>query len=249
MAGRSYKENYEFVFDPQGEYGGSQRKPVTSPLEYLHIVRKYHPGFTEEQVTKCLTMLKTEGCGYVAMINTVFLRFYGQEEEFKKHFGYPMYTNDGRLNFNELIVDFYCAMDNHKRFLWFDMEDPTEDAKFEKGFGTVVESREWRFEKYMKDHGVPVNVKTVKADPGKVEGLMEKGPLVVAVKPVALYDKDGKEVYSSPAGHAMTITGAGDNGLIRVSSWGEEYYIKPGTYSAYENYQQIIYGKLKFLQN
>lgn len=241
MASRGYLENYEYVFDTKGEYGGSQRKPVAAPSEYLNIVRKYHPDYTEEQVNKCLMMLKTEGCGYIAMINTVFLRFYGQEEEFKKHFGYPMYTRDGKLNFNELLVDFYCATDNHYGFLWFDMEDPLEDAKFEKGFGTVAESREWRFEKYMKDHGVPVDVRLVTADPKRIKGLLEKGPLVVAVKPITLYDINGKVLYSSDAGHAMTVTGVADNGLIRVSSWGEEYYIKYRSYSAYERYQQVIY--------
>lgn len=243
MSNKGFLDNYKHVFDPEGLYGGSQKKPELEPEKYASIVRKYHPEYDDEQVQKCLHLLRTEGCGYVAMVNTVFMRFYGEEEEYKKHFGFPMYTPEGKLNFNDLIVDFYCATDNHNRYMWFDRVDPKEDETYENGFGTVVESREWRFETYMKNHGVPVNVRTISCNLRYLDSFMKKGPVIVAVRPVVLYDKDANPVYASSAGHAMTVTGSSENGLIRVSSWGEEYYIKPGSYSVHENYQQVIYRK------
>ena len=241
MKDRSFRDNYKYVFDAEGQYGGNQNDPAADPLKYAHVVRKYHPGFPDEQIKAKLNLLKTEGCGYVALINTLFLRFYGEEEKFRELFGYPMFTPGGKLNFNELIVDFYCATDNHNKWLWFDSINPYEDSTYKNGYGTNVESREWRFESYMKKHGISVDVEHVLVIPQTVEDVLKQHPLIVAVRPEKLYDKDGKLVESSDNGHAMTVTGIADNGLIRVSSWGKEYYIRHGEYSEHENYQVVIY--------
>ena len=80
-----------------------------------------------------------------------------------------------------------------------------------------------------------------KAKPETLSKLLEKGPVMVSVRPNVLYDITGKKTYESKAGHTMSVTGTLDNGLIRVSSWGKEYYVKHGSYSAYEYYQQVIY--------
>nr|MCR4647912.1 hypothetical protein [Lachnospiraceae bacterium] len=152
-------ENYKYIFDSNGLNGASQRRPESDPSKYADIVRKYHKDFTDDEVKKCLHMLRTEGCGYAALVNTVFLRFFGEEEQFQKIFGYPMYTSDGKLNFDDLLVDFYCATDNHYGLFGFDLVDKKEDEKYEKGYGTTLESSEWRFETYMKKHGVSVDVR------------------------------------------------------------------------------------------
>jgi len=243
MKDRSFLQNYQYVFDEQGLYGGDQHGPSHDPMRYAGIVRKYFKKYTDKQIEDRLKLLATEGCGYVALINTVFLRFYGQADEFEKVFGFPMYTPDGRLNFNDLIVDFYCATDNHNQWLFFDSFEPKEDAGYEKGFGTTEESREWRFELYMRKHGIPVDVKSVIVMPLDVEKALKKSPVVADICPVILYDKDGNIAYQSKAGHSLTVTGTGDNGLIRVSSWSKEYYIKPGAYAKRENYQKIFYRK------
>ena len=236
-----FLDNYKYVFDPAGLYGGNQNTPKDDSRRFESIVKKYHSEYTETDVNKCLRMLSKEGCGYVALINSIFLKFYGEEEHFEKIFGYPMHLPDGRLNFDDLLVDFYCATDNHNGFLGFDFVDRNEDAKYENGYGTTIDSTEWRFETYMKKHGIKVSLKPIRAKPETLSKLLEKGPVMVSVRPNVLYDINGKNTFESKAGHTMSVTGALDNGLIRVSSWGKEYYIKHGSYSAYEYYQQVIY--------
>ena len=39
----------------------------------------------------------------------------------------------------------------------------------------------------------------------------------------------------------MSVTGLANNGLIKVSSSGSECYIKHGSYSKLEYYQQILF--------
>ena len=236
-----FLDNYKYVFDPAGLYGGNQNTPKDDSRRFESIVKKYHSEYTETDVNKCLRMLSKEGCGYVALVNSIFLKFYGEEEHFEKIFGYPMHLPDGRLNFDELLVDFYCATDNHNGFLGFDFVDRNEDAKYENGYGTTIDSTEWRFETYMKKHGIKVSLKPIRTKPETLSKLLEKGPVMVSVRPNVLYDINGKKTYESKVGHTMSVTGVADNGLIRVSSWGKEYYIKHGSYSAYEYYQQVIY--------
>ena len=241
MRDRGFLDNYKYVFDPDGAYGGNQKAPRLDPSKYASIVRKHFPDHTDEQVSKCLDLIETEGCGYVALINTVFLRFYGEEEKFRQIFRYPMFTEDGKLNFNDLIVDFYCATDNHNRQFIFDTVSYTEDRDYPNGYGTTTDSREWRFESYMRNHNVRVDVRDIIIFPKHVDLQLRDGPIIAGVRPMAMYDKDGNVTDNSQGGHAVIVTGKGDNGLIRVSSWGQECYIKPGTYKMHENYQQVIY--------
>ena len=238
---KGFTENYRYVFEENGQYGGSQNTPKMEPLKYAHIVRKYFNDYSDQQIVDLLIKLSTEGCGYVALANTIFLKYYGKEEEYKKTFGFNYRTEDGKLNFAELIVDFYCAMDNHNQYMWFDVVNPDEDKDYPKGAGTTTNSRKWRFEKYMKDKGLKVMVSSVGSEPSLVEKQMLTGPLIVSVRPTTLYDINGKAIHNSTGGHSMSVTGVAENGLIRVSSWGREYYIRHGSYAEHELYQQVIY--------
>lgn len=103
------------AFDDVGAYGGNQSNPVTQSDELADLVKKYHPEFTEDEIVDYLTKLESEGCGYVALINTIFQQFTGREEDFEKTFGFPMYGKDGDLNYNAMVTDFYSAMDNHNK--------------------------------------------------------------------------------------------------------------------------------------
>jgi hypothetical protein len=242
MDNTGFLENYKYVFDPDRLYGCSQIAPYANPLWYKGIVRKYYSEYTDSDTVKRIHRLKTEGCGYSALINTVFIRFYREKDRFEKLFGYPMFRSDGMLNFDELLVDYYFAMDNHNGFLWFDRFNPKEDDKYVSGKGTSVFSRDWRFETYMKKHGVSVDVKPIKASPEKLPEILEKGPVIVSINPTVLYDKNGEKMFEGKGGHCISVTGVSDNNLIRVSSWGREYYIKHGSYSIFESYQQVIYN-------
>lgn len=236
------------AFDDEGAYGGNQESPVTKSDELAYIVRRYYPDFTKDEVEDYLTKLKTEGCGYVALINTIFNQFVGKEEEFEKTFGFPMYGEDGDLNYDAMITDFYAATDNHnkKGILMFSRDeiDESEDESATKGTGTNRKSREYRWEKYLKEHGIDVDVKNVEVTLDNYDEMASQGDLVVGMKPCILYNSSGEIAHDNieDIGHAMTITGKTDDGMYKVSSWGKEYYIKPDK-SLYEwiEFQQIIY--------
>ncbi len=234
------------AFDDEGMYGGNQSNPKSHADELANIVRRYYPDFTDKEVEDYLNKLEDEGCGYVAMINTIFDQFDGKEDEFEETFGFPMYDENGDLNYNAMVTDFYAATDNHyeNSFLWFKWDDinESEDPSNTDGHGTSRESREYRWETYMKDHGIDVDVHNVEVTPDTYEQIAANGDLVIAVEPCILYDVNGNEVKNQPGGHAMTVTGVTEDGMYRVSSWGKEFYVKPDdeVYSRMQ-FQQIEY--------
>ena len=242
-----YRDNIGFVFGASESYGGNQNYPKNHYEEYRHLVQNYYPDFSEEQIKNMLIKLSSEGCTYVAMVNTVFLFFRDEPELFEEIFEMPMFDRYGKLNFYELLIDFYLRMDNHNPLylLWYreDYINRKEDHSETRGFGANRFQVEWRFERYMKMHGVRVNVKTISNNKVKkhFDKLTSRGPLAVSVRPTTLYDGQGKEIFNSTGGHCMTVTGATDDGMLKVSSWGNPYYIKPGSYDGYEYYQQVIY--------
>ncbi len=234
-------KNYECVFREKGFFGGDQRLPEKEPLKYIDILKKYDKYSSDEQAADFLKAFSSEGCGYVALVNSIFLYFFGHEEAFRKTFGYDMYDEAGNMNFNQLALDFYCATDNHNRFLLFDYIDPYEDKPNKPGYGTTIETSKWRFERYMKKHGIHAKLMPFRIKVDDIEKRLKKGPIIVSVRPTILYDRNGNTIEETKGGHTMSVVGVSENGLVRVSSWGKEYYVKSGTYAQYEYYQQVFF--------
>lgn len=236
--------NGDPAFDEDGSYGGNQSDSLRSfkgdkHEELSELVRKYYPGYTDQDIEKYLKKLESEGCGYVALINTIFRQYVGREAEFEQTFGFAMYDRNGELNYDLMVTDFYAAADNHDRFLFWDVIDPFEDRSAAVGSGTTRESREYRWEMYLGDHGVNVDVRNVEVTADNYENLARSGDIIVGVYPCILYDQSGREVVNIDGGHAMTVTGVTEDGMLRVSSWGKEYYIKP---------EDAAYGRVQFQQ-
>lgn len=240
---KSVKRN-ESPYDDRGSYGGNQSSPLNHKEKMRDLVRKHFPEFTDAQIDDYLKKLENEGCGYVAICNTLFLQYIGREDDFEKTFGFPMYDENGDFNYDALVTDFYCATDNHnqKGILWWkhDSINTKEDETNTVGKGTNRESRKYRYEMYMKDHGIDVEVKNVNISPKNYDSISQKGEIIVAIHPCVLYDGQGRKVVDIQGGHAMTVTGVTSDGMLIVSSWGKKYYIKPGSYGR-EQYQQVIY--------
>ena len=234
-------KNYQCVFNEKGFFGGDQRLPEKDPLKYTDILKKYDKYISDEQTVDFLKHFCSEGCGYVALVNSIFLYFYGYEDAFYKTFGYAMYDEAGNMNFSQLALDFYCATDNHKGFLFFDYVDLYEDKPNKPGFGTTIETSKWRFELYMKKQGIHAKLNPIIVGVQDIKKRMEKGPIIVSVRPTILYDIKGNITNETEGGHTMSVVGVSENGLVRVSSWGQEYYVKSGTYAKYEYYQQVIF--------
>lgn len=243
----SHAGGKNITYDDRGRYGGDQGRPAKigkTEEQYdkiVEIIRNYYPDYTDKDIEKYLKKLNSEGCGYVALINTIFNQYAGRADEFEKAFGFPMYDENGELNFDLLLVDFYSAMDNHNSFLGIDYYDRNEDASAVKGFGTTMESREYRWEKYLHDRGIQTDVHDITVTPDNYNQVAQDGEIIISMSPVVLYDENGKCVFKADAGHAMTITGVTEDGMYKVTSWGKEYYIKPDGQYDRMNFQQVSY--------
>lgn len=238
------------VFDDEGGYGGDQGSPQQQygdTRENLYnIVKKYYPDMTDKQIQDYLRKLNSEGCGYVAIVNTIFRQYEGREAEFERKFGFPMYKN-GDLNYNDLIVDFYTATDNHnKGWFWSDKINSKEDPSATDGWGTTPESQKYRAELYLKEKDIPVSIQTnKKVTVSNYQKLAEKGSVIINYHYGNLYDSDGNVVQYIDGGHSMTVTGVTEDGRYIVSSWGEKYYIDPKEILNSQTSYDFVYYKYK----
>ncbi|BCN31499.1 hypothetical protein [Anaeromicropila herbilytica] len=251
------KDGRVVTFGVEGEYGGNQGGPAKRAKDddtLIDIVKKYFPNMSKDEIEDYLEKLNSEGCGYVAMVNTLFKNYEGREEEFEKKFGFPMCTVDKggekHLNFEYLITDYYAATDNHnqKSFLFFywDHMDNDEDQSNTKGDGTTMDSREYRWEMYMKDHGIDVDVQSdVQITLENYSEYSKKVDIIIAIRPITLENELGDIVRNDAGGHAMTVTGITDDLRFIVSSWGRKYYVNPEYFKnledGYNNFQVVKY--------
>lgn len=228
-------------YDKKGIYGGDQGSPERHSKELIDIVKRYYPKMKDKDIEKYLKKLNSEGCGYVACINTVFSKYMNREKEFLKRFGFPMYKMDGSINYEVLITDFYAATDNHNLINGNDVISIDEDKSAVIGKGTTPKDREYRFEKYMRDHGIEVDIKNdIKVTPENFELINQSKDVIIRTRPVRLVDSNGKKIVEN-GGHAMTITNVTSDGKYEVSSWGEKYYLDPSEKYEYLEFQTVDY--------
>jgi hypothetical protein len=211
------------AYDDFGSYGGSQGSPSSQWEAVSDIVRRHFPKMTDREIKQFLEEYNAVGCGYVAVSNTVFARYIGRADEFEETFGFPMYTKDGDLNFNAMMIDFYCS-------------------KGKIGSGTTRTDRERMWESYMREHNIDANViNCVKPTAENYEETARRGEIIMSMNPLCLRDANGDYVDVRKGGHAVVITGVTESGLFTVSSWGKIYYVDPGKDGGKLTYQQVVY--------
>lgn len=130
-------ENADVRFEPSGSrnnifngsngYGGDQGRMAHSKcrrkffgedqvlFDFIRHQNGYE-NYTEAEIYKLMEQIDEEGCGYVAIVNTLFWEFPGTEEEFEKIYGFPMRDKYGNYNFDLMLIDIYCKTDD-KYFL------------------------------------------------------------------------------------------------------------------------------------
>lgn len=235
------------VFDDEGDYGGDQGDPQSqwgfwSEKEDLYeIVKEHYPDYSDKEIAVLLKRLNSEGCSYVSFLNALFAAYEGREGEFEQTFGFPMYK-DGDLNYNELLVDYYCSTDNHIPGNDGDMIDSFEDYSSERdgeksgydikkdtsGSGANPEEVIYRAQRYLDDKGVEANIVTrTDITTENFQEFAEDGYVVINYYDGPIQDINGDTVQFIDGGHAMTITGVTSDGRYIVSSWGEKYYLDP----------------------
>lgn len=224
------------------DMGGDQAGPyrlwqrgLDSDKEYIrNLVHGYeeYEDYSDEEIGKLLKKLDSEGCGYVAFANIIADEYRGKEAEFESKFGFPLFLQNAvgtaYVNYNQLIMDLYCASDNRRKDGSY---DAGEDISATSGTGTTPESREYRFERYMAENGADVEINNIECS---TEDVFEKckeeagkgNRMIISTCPVRLEDAEGEPAHMD-GGHAMMVTGLEDDGRIEVSSWGSKYYITP----------------------
>lgn len=227
------------LFDDEGDYGGNQgkmaddyEKNAVRRAELLEDLREYFPDMTDNDALAYLKRLNGVGCGYVALVNTIFMQFEGDPQGFEDTFGFSMYK-DGDLDYDRLILDLYVTTDVANIN---DQPDGMPD-------GTVASSRNEILNNYLNekgiyattDYNVDVNYDTyreINANGGKV---------VISFRHGNMYDAQGNAHYID-GGHAMVVTGVTSDGKYIVSSWGKEYYINQSDLNFDDSFSVIHYN-------
>lgn len=233
------------VFDHKGAYGGDQGSPKSikdraRKEEMFKLIEKnIGRHLSDREKDAYFKRLNSEGCGYVAIVNTIFVEYADKPAEFEKTFGYPMYHN-GDLNYDMLIADMYSTMDNTDGSGKFDpYNDYDVDSDGNKGSynawtdksgnGTYPSEQAKFITNFMKDHGVDVSsTVTNNVTVDNFEQLSREGKqVVVDFYHGDLLNMNGTVAQTINGGHAMTVTGVTKDGKFIVSSWGKEYMIDP----------------------
>ncbi len=256
------------VYNPIDEYGANQRSPfetmTSNPAEYAqlsNIVKSHFPQWTADDIHDFIAKLKQEGCGYVAMINSLFEEFTDNHLEFQNIFGFDMFSPDGTLNFNQVLVDLYCSMDNHigGKFLFFTWDtivenedrvwvDDDKDGKFEwkdKPFGNNEVQMKYRWETYCKKHGIDTKVEINQMiTPKNYYKYAKKGSVCILCSKFTVHNEAQQPTHIKN-GHFMTITGVTQDNKYIVSSWGKRYTLDPKDIKGFKYYQVIRYKEQK----
>jgi len=239
--------------DTAGEYGGNQAGPSTyinSPslrADLLKLVLSQYPafsGFGKDEINTLLNNVNSYGCGYTAFVNTIVEHYYFRQEDFERDFGFPLFKDDGSVNFDYLVVDVFCAYTQYR------IENNDKNALNDPQ-GLRLADREDFLNSYLATNtgaraSVSVGVSAYDATTDYA-ALMAKETLVLyavsnsfyvpvdqsgrlSTQPLPLQhgiDSSGK-VFTNPTAHDTVITDvsydANGNPVLIVSSWGDSYY-------------------------
>ena len=227
------------VFDKTGSYGGNQghmaskyKQDPSRQQELLKDLKKYFPNMTTTQGLKYLERLNSVGCGYVALVNTIFMKFAHDPAGFQRIFGFPMY-NHGDLNYDRMIMDLYCTTDLAG----------INDISDGMPGGTSDHDRARIVSRYLASKGIATRTQAnVKVTPDNVRSILKSNDgLIIGYRNDNLYNEDGSKACTIKGGHAMTVTGVTDDGRYIVSSWGDKYYIPASEVDAGDTFMTFNY--------
>ena len=239
LGNKGTKQVDYIVFDDEGSYGGDQghmindyRTNAQRRRELTELMREYYPNMSDREIAEYLSNINHVGCGYVALVNTIFMQFEGDPEGFERTFGFPMYQ-DGDFNYDRLLLDLYVT---------------TDKAGINLGYnglpeGTLAESRNEIINNYLSDKGMTATTDyRVDVNAGNYSDITsDGGKVVISFRYGNMYDANGVPHYID-GGHAMVVTGMTDDGRYIVSSWGEEYFINPSDWNGDDSFSVIHYN-------
>lgn len=191
-------------------------------MEYLNIIHRYFPDFTEEDAQILLYKLKNEGCGYASIVNTIMMYFRKKPYEFVQKFGFQMYDAYSNLNNDLLMLHFYCMTD-------------------EDGYGMTLGQIMARFKKFVKAHelngkmDILLNVKKDQLD-------LPDTYIIIMTKNFILLDDKRKKHYMD-TWHYMNLIQVDNDGNFLVSTWGNNYILRKADIMERVYYLKVRYYK------
>ncbi len=269
LDGLSDVEPYEIdsiLFDENGQYGGNQMDAEAAinndERDKLYdIIEANIPehNFTEAELEAFLKRATSEGCGYVALTNSIFMHYENDPEGFEETFGYPMYNEDGDLNYNMLFIDLYSSVDCTSSITGFMFNygdyDIMEDGNIftynpwmdENGNGTNSYDRAQYINRFMEEHSVEANYESrVDVTPENFQEISENGDtVIIRFRNGNIYDSSGR-AHTINGGHAMVVTGVTGDGRYIVSSWGQEFYLDPNETECTDNEGNVLHPSWSF---
>ena len=237
------------------QYGGNQgsfTRNIEELLEdpiVLEKLRNTYPNATMKDYENYLKRINQVGCGYTAMINTLFEYYKGREREFYNKFGFPMYDieSNGFLDYNYeyLILDFFNYIWGNSGYtiqeLYGNIGGVVYDAALDeyktnqtaKAEGTSIKEK-YLFKDFLnKFYGINCSVESQydpyeEMDEEKIIELykeLSKDPnaqIIISARMFELYDRNGELDNTDVGSHAMYVTGINEDGKLIVSTWGKE---------------------------
>lgn len=236
-----------YINEEDGYYGGNQSNPqkrwkndkFNETDTMREIVKKYYPDYSDDQIYDLLKEMESEGCGYMALTNTIFKQYIGREKEFEETFGFPMYDENGNPNYDYIMLDLYCSED-----------DASVGGLYNAGDSSIA-TTEIVWENYLAKYNVNVDVQKIdNVTVDNVDDLLTDGEILCGGK-YRLLNADGtvcqeshKKANGGYSGHLMVITGTeiiNGKKMYVVSSWGYKLYIDPSDSFNNLGYQQVKY--------
>lgn len=229
--------NPAYSSDP-GYYGGKQHgcqerwnTDSTFRAQAREIARKYYPNYSDTDIKSFVEEMNHHGCHYMAAVNTIFAQYLGREEAFEKAFGFPMYDENGHVNSDLVMLDFYARQSSID------------------GGHTSLEPDEIndQWSDYLDEKNIKVEVNIIDVTVDNYYDLSENGEIIIRYSPLRLRNQDGQLVDNRNGGHATVITGVDvidGKKMYKISSWGDVYWIDPDDYKHLTQpiYEQVIYG-------
>ena len=222
------------------QYGGNQGIFVDDAFSLLkdekiiNMIKEYFPNATMEDCELYLKKICNVGCGYVALVNTLFKEYQGREEEFEKVFGFPMYDIDEfgimYYNYEYLVLDYY-------NYVWRNSGYTIKELYSSHGGFIAEEFVEFLKDKYNVDCNIgnysEFNLSDMFNKPFRdIDALeiynklsSENESIIFCASGFDLYYPDGSLFADNIGGHAMLVTGITDSGDLIVSSWGMQFFV------------------------
>ena len=213
-----YRDDVEYVKGKEEQYRKIIEKNV-SKGDYKKIASSH------EKLANYLSEINSHGCGYAALVNTIFNYYLRKEDEFRETFGYDMYDKYGDLNYDLLLVDIYTSRKKpakHESLNTDNQDDFAGEFMINHDVSSSAADHvnitpENYYEYVLNGYQVIVQLTNCKDFEYTKQYDSKYHAYVMSCTP---YDGNG-----DPEGHAMTITGVTDDGRFIVSSWGDKYIL------------------------